>query len=190
MFRLFALAAAVSVITGCSIKQTVIPAQLSAELTPQICMIPAEGLRAGFNSTYKTILKGKGFSIRELSPHTSPSSCPLATTYTGQWGWDFALYMKYADIRVYEHGRQVGHAEYDSRWGGGRLDKFIDAETKITELADQLFPNGATGLGVVRASAMQASSEPTRNQQLQELYRQQLPYEEYQARYREIMSRP
>lgn len=34
--------------TGCSIKQTVTPANLSAELAPEICTIPAVGLRAGF----------------------------------------------------------------------------------------------------------------------------------------------
>jgi len=54
-------------------------------------------------------------------------------------------------IRVYQYGQQVGQAEYDSRWGGGRvIDKFINAEKKITELTNQLFPNGAAGLKGVK----------------------------------------
>ena len=53
---LFLLFASLS-ITGCSIKQTVTPASLSAELAPEICAIPAIGLRAGFNSTYQQLLR-------------------------------------------------------------------------------------------------------------------------------------
>lgn len=132
---------------GCSIKQTVTPAVMSSEMTPEICLIPAEGLRKGFNTTYDALLRKKGFQTRQIPPGSSPSSCRLSTTYIGTWSWDLALYMSYADIRVFEDGKQVGHAEYDSRHGGGRvIDKFIDAEEKITEMTDLLFPAGAAGL--------------------------------------------
>ncbi|WP_312713452.1 Sbal_3080 family lipoprotein [Stutzerimonas nitrititolerans] len=143
---LFTLITAIA-ISGCSIKQTVTPATLSAELAPEICMIPALNLRAGFTSAYQASLVEKGFRTRLMASGSSPDRCALATTYIGRWGWDLALYMKHADIRVYEQGRQVGQAEYDARWGGGRLDKFISAEDKIAELTHQLFPNGAASLG-------------------------------------------
>jgi hypothetical protein len=48
--------------------------------------------------------------------------------------------MSYADIRVFMNGRETGSAVYDARSGGGRLDKFIDAEGKIAELVEELFP--------------------------------------------------
>src|SRR5690606_2351920 len=129
-----------------SIKQTVTPAVLSSDMAPEICMIPAEGLREGFNTTYVKLLTDKGFHTRQIPPGSSPSSCPLSTTYIGTWSWDLAIYMSYADIRVYEYGQQVGQAEYDSCCGGCRvIDKFIYAEKKITEMTNQLFPNGATG---------------------------------------------
>jgi hypothetical protein len=179
-------------ISGCSIKQTVTPATLSAELAPEICTIPAIGLRTGFDTTYQQLLRDKGFRTRQMAPGSSPNRCPLSTTYTGRWGWDLALYMKYADIRVYEKGRQVGRAEYDARWGAGRPDKFISAENKITQLTNQLFPNGATGLGVAAVPNTAAGSAPLskeayRDKQLQRLMSEHLPYEEYQRRYRQLM---
>ena len=133
--------------SGCSIKQVVTPAVMSADMTPEICLIPAQGLREGFNTAYDAQLKKKGFHTRQIPPGSSPSSCRLSTTYIGTWSWDLALYMSYADIRVFENGKQIGRAEYDSRHGGGRVsDKFIDAEKKINEMTDLLFPEGASGL--------------------------------------------
>ena len=49
------------------------------------------------------------------------------------------MYLKYAEIKVYRGVALVGIAVYDAPWGGGRPDKFINAENKIHELVDQLF---------------------------------------------------
>lgn len=180
--------------SGCTIKQTVTPVALSPDVAPDICMIPAEGLREGFNTTYVRLLTEKGFHTRQLPPGSSPSSCPLATTYIGTWSWDMAIYMSYADIRVYQRGQQVGQAEYDSRWAGGRvIDKFINAEKKITEMTNQLFPNGAAGLKEVKGSSTSAGNpsltkEAYQQQQLDMLKEQSLPYAEYQKRYKQIMA--
>jgi len=188
---LFTLITAIA-ISGCSIKQTVTPATLSAELAPEICMIPALNLRAGFTSAYQASLVEKGFRTRLMASGSSPDRCALATTYIGRWGWDLALYMKHADIRVYEQGRQVGHAEYDARWGGGRLDKFISAEDKIAELTHQLFPNGAASLGrtapEIAGSSAPLSKAAYRQQQLDRLMGENLSYEDYQRRYHELMA--
>lgn len=185
------LSLALLALSGCSIKQTVTPAELSAELTPEICTVPAIGLRAGFGIAYQQALRDKGFRTRQLAPGSDPARCPLSTTYTGTWRWDLLLYMSYADIRVYQNGRQVGQAEYDARWGSGRPDKFIDAESKIKELTQQLFPTGAAGLGVTppaAAATAPMSKEAYRQAQLQRLLEEQLPYDEYQRRYRALMA--
>ncbi|WP_312484142.1 Sbal_3080 family lipoprotein [Stutzerimonas nitrititolerans] len=188
---LFTLITAIA-ISGCSIKQTVTPATLSAELAPEICMIPALNLRAGFTSAYQASLVEKGFRTRLMVSGSSPDRCALATTYIGRWGWDLALYMKHADIRVYEQGRQVGQAEYDARWGGGRLDKFISAEDKIAELTHQLFPNGAASLGrtapEIAGGSAPLSKAAYRQQQLDRLMGENLSYEDYQRRYHELMA--
>src|SRR5690606_27828253 len=128
---------------GCSIKQNVTPAAFEAPTTTRICMIPAQGLRAGFHKAYREQLLRKGFTVQEHAANASPSGCALSTRYTANWAWDLAMYMVYADIQVFQDGKRVGQATYDAKWGGGRLDKFIDAEDKITELTDQLFPQGA-----------------------------------------------
>lgn len=84
---------------------------------------------------------------------------------------------------------QVGQAEYDARWGSGRPDKFISAENKIAELTDQLFPNGAQGLGTVAETTSDAplSKEAYRQHQLKQLMSENLPYDLYQQRYRALM---
>ena len=175
-------------LSGCSIKQQVDPADLTATLAPDICLIPGKGVREGFTTAYGDALRDKGFSVHTLHMGASPSRCPLSSTYTGNWSWDLAMYMSYADIRVYERGRQVGKAIYDSRSGGSRPDKFISAESKIIELTDQLFPTGASGLGQTPAPLPAAGqAQASKDERLQELSRTPgLSYEEYQRRYREI----
>lgn len=175
-------------VSGCSIKQQVDPASLNSALPPDICLIPGKGVREGFTTAYGDALTNKGFSVRTLHAGANPSQCPLSTTYTGNWSWDLALYMSYADIRVFERGQQVGKAVYDARSGSGRLDKFISAESKIAELANKLFPTGASGLGRVPAALPSAAqAQVSKEQQIQELSQQQLSYEEYQRRYQMIM---
>ena len=52
------------------------------------------------------------------------------------------MYMKYGEIKVYRSPALIGLAVYDATWGGGRPDKFINAENKIRELVDELFSTG------------------------------------------------
>lgn len=175
-----------TLLAGCSIHQHADPVTLSPELSPTICMIASPGVRAGFTTTYRAALEDKGFTVRELTADSSAVRCPLSTTYTGKWSWDLALYMSYAEIRVFEHGVQVGMAIYDSRSGGGRLDKFIDAESKIRELTVQLFPSGASGLGHPAAIASSAQKEHDLEQLRQALREQRISYESYRLRYQEL----
>ena len=179
------------VVSGCSIKQTVDAPDLNPQLAPEICLIPAKGVRQGFTDVYTANLESKGFTVHMLRAGASPSRCPLSTTYIGTWNWDAALYMEFADIRVYENGRKVGQAIYDSRSGSGRLDKFIDAENKINELVDQLFPDGASGLGKAPVAAVQSASpaNESKQQRLLELQNDNtLGYEEYMRRVRALQA--
>lgn len=61
------------------------------------------------------------------------------STYTANWRWDLALYMAFADLRIFTNGKQAGQATYDSLSGGANMSKFIKADEKIGELVDQLF---------------------------------------------------
>ncbi|MBS0545697.1 MAG: hypothetical protein JSR40_18400 [Proteobacteria bacterium] len=128
-------------ISGCAIQQKVKPVDPLAD--NQICIVERRDVKAGFLDTYKRALSAKGYAVTQLAPSASLRACPVTSTYTANWRWDLALYMAYAEIRVFNDGKPAGEAIYDAKGGGASFGKFIDAETKITELVDQLFPGEA-----------------------------------------------
>ena len=143
MARLSRIAPAMLAIglAGCAIHQTVRPVEAIADR--QICVIENPAVRAGFVEAYKRSLTGKGYEVRQLPANSPITGCGITSTYSANWRWDLAMYMAYAEIRVFSDGKQVGDAKYDSMGGGANMNKFIDADRKIQELVDQLFPGGA-----------------------------------------------
>jgi len=137
---LLTIAAAAS-LGGCAIHQTVRPVERLE--VKQICIVHNGNVREGFFESYKKALEVKGYAVRNLPADASLIECPITSTYTANWRWDLAMYMAYAEIKVYNNGKPVGEAKYDSTRGGGNMGKFIDADKKITELVNQLFPGGA-----------------------------------------------
>jgi len=122
---------------ACSITQRVTPL---APIEPtQICIVENPDVRSGFLAEYKRVLEERGYTTRVLPWSATAADCELTTTYVASWSWDVALYMSYAEIKVFRDGELAGEALYDARGGGMRLDKFIDAETKIRELVQELF---------------------------------------------------
>ncbi len=128
-----------SLLVGCTINQTVRP--VSSFDAKEICVVvnPAVS-QPGFLMAYTRSLSQKGFSVRQLAPNATVTECPITSTYTANWRWDLALYMAYADIKIYNNGNLIGHALYDAKSGGANMNKFIKGEEKIAELVDQLFP--------------------------------------------------
>jgi len=143
MARLSRIAPAMLAIglAGCAIQQTVRPVEAIADR--QICVIDNPAVRASFVEAYKRSLTGKGYEVRQVPASTPITGCGTTSTYSANWRWDLALYMAYAEIRVFSDGKPVGEAKYDSMGGGANMNKFIDADRKIQELVDQLFPGGA-----------------------------------------------
>ena len=123
------------VITGCSIKQHVEPAEISADA--KVCIVENKDVREGFLEQLTKVLD-ENEVIYTVTDLESARECEWKLTYVGRWSWDMALYMSYAEIRVYRLGVLDGEAVYDSTMGGGRPDKFIDAEPKIRELVEEL----------------------------------------------------
>jgi hypothetical protein len=139
--RLVAAMCALLALGGCAIRQTVKPVdRLEGR---QICLIENPSVRSSFVEAYKRSLATKGYAVRQLPASASIMDCSTTSTYTALWRWDLALYMAYAEIKVYSNGRPAGEARYDSQRGGGNMNKFIDADRKINELVNQLFPGGA-----------------------------------------------
>jgi hypothetical protein len=142
MIKRLILCSAVAVsLTGCAIHQTVQPV---AHFTQkEVCLIDNPSVKAGFIESYKRALESKGFVAKKLPSSASIIECPITSTYTANWRWDLALYMEYAEIKVYNNGKPIGEAKYDSKRAGLNTGKFIDADKKIGELVNQLFPGGA-----------------------------------------------
>jgi hypothetical protein len=139
--RFVAILALSATLVGCAIHQTVRPVgRLEGR---EICVIDNPAVRTTFIEAYKRSLTNKGFIVRQLPASAAITQCPITSTYTANWRWDLALYMAYADIKVFSQGNQVGQVTYDSMGGGANMNKFIAAERKIDELVNQLFQAGA-----------------------------------------------
>lgn len=127
--------------TGCATPiQSVKPVSEVHQGT-ELCIIENPDVRDGFISTYKAALWDKGVNVKMLPPHAKKSDCKLTSTYTANWRWDLALYMSYAKISVYRDDWLQGEALYDATASGGNFGKFIDAEDKIREMVNNLFPD-------------------------------------------------
>ncbi|MDQ2077821.1 Sbal_3080 family lipoprotein [Marinimicrobium sp. ABcell2] len=136
MKKIIALGAIVIFMTACSIKQTLEPAQLASDA--DVCVVNNPKVRDGVLSAMSDVLAEKGVAYRIVESDESAASCDWRIKYTANWHWDLAVYMTYVRIDVYYKESLEGFAEYDSRRGGGRLDKFIDADAKIRELVEEL----------------------------------------------------
>jgi hypothetical protein len=130
-----------ALLTGCAIHQNVRP--VGAVADTQVCIINNPEVRPSVMASYKKVLTDKGYAVRELPQTAAITDCRVTSTYRANWRWDLAMYMHYAEFRVFVDGREKGLAVYDATHGGGNPNKFIDADKKIVELVNQLFPGGA-----------------------------------------------
>lgn len=127
------------VAAACSITQTVNP--ILEMNSGEVCVIENSAVRHGFIVELRNSLQAKNFAVRTLDPLATTNACHTVVTYNARWRWDLTIYMAYAEISVYQEGRMAGNALYDATSGSGRLDKFVDAEPKIRELVNELFPD-------------------------------------------------
>ncbi|MFV8782809.1 Sbal_3080 family lipoprotein [Microbulbifer sp. SA54] len=142
MYKKFSfLFASVLLFSGCSIQQAVEPSSVSSG--HELCIIENGNVREGFLNEFQSSLSANGIRNKVLPAGASLVDCEWTATYNARWTWDLALYMSFAEIKVYRNGAPDGSALYDSTRGGANMSKFIDAETKIRELVDQLLKKTA-----------------------------------------------
>jgi hypothetical protein len=130
---------------ACAIHQNV--RALDALSDNQVCIIDNPAVRPAVMTAYRQALTKKGYVVRELPENAPITECKVTSTYRANWRWDLAMYMNYAEFRVFVDGKEKGLATYDSTRGGANMGKFIDADKKIAELVNQLFPGGAGSAG-------------------------------------------
>lgn len=138
--RPIALIILLILISGCSAvtKQTVTP--FAINVSTEICIIENPKIIGGFLRAYKTALQEKGYAVKVLDKSANVSDCEVTSTYTARWKWDIAMYMSYAQIEVFKNGEKSGEALYKIVREGA-TGKFINADEKVRELTDQLFPS-------------------------------------------------
>lgn len=125
-------------LSACAIKQEVRRAGALTER--EICVTQNAAVRKTFEESLNRSLRNQGYVVKSVPGDSAITACPVTITYTANWRWDLAMYMAYAEIRVFNTGREEGRAIYDSTRGGGNMGKFIDAEKKIDELVRELVP--------------------------------------------------
>lgn len=189
--RAFALLAVSVGMTGCSISQTVDP--IKPAQVSQVCVLDNKDiLMDGFQPEVQRQIEAKNFPTKVYTGER-PAECSHYLEYTANWQWDMAMYLTYAEFRVYDAKGLTGTAFYDARWGGGRLDKFGRTADKIRPLIDQLFGAVSVGPSLVPVQTEPAATTATsdrsaRLQELQKLHAQGLiTDEEFSARKQAIL---
>ncbi len=132
------LAATAVTAAGCAIHQTVSP--VAPLQVTEVCVVENPAVMYDFLGALQKALAARGYAVRKLPQGSALRECPVTATYTANWRWDLAMYMAYAEIRVFRDGAPAGEAVYDALGGGGNLGKFINAEEKIRELVNGLLP--------------------------------------------------
>lgn len=145
MARRIVLFGAALLLQACTISQNVMPVPAGVVARSEVCIIENPDVRPGFLTEYRRVLTERGYTVKMLPAGASVNDCATVSTYIGRWSWDLTIYMSYARILVFHDSNQSGEAVYDATKGGGRLDKFVDAEPKIRELVEQLFPVKGSG---------------------------------------------
>jgi len=127
----------VVLLQGCSINQKVTP--VAGKGIAELTVIENPAVKNTFLDALKKAVEEQGVAVQVGPAAADPEDYPYAMTYTANWTWDMALYLVYTEINVFEKGEEIGKAVYDSRRGGARMDKFINAENKVKELVGELF---------------------------------------------------
>ena len=94
----------------------------------------------GFGEEVRAQIAAKGITTRVFEG-ALPADCRFTVDYTANWRWDYAMFLHYAEINVYDRGAGIGRAVYDARGGAANLvEKHGHTAKKIRPLIDQLFP--------------------------------------------------
>ncbi len=127
----------VAFLYGCAINKNISP--IGVPKIEKICVEKnTKVLMDGFHPELILQLEEIGIET-ETYLLERPDRCNVFMQYTANWTWDLAMYLSYLDVKVYEGNKLIGKAEYDSRWGGARLDKFGSTAEIIRPIIKELF---------------------------------------------------
>lgn len=117
--------------------------------------------------------------------------CAYVVTYTARRSWDMVPYLSTAEIVILGPRRQtLAKANYLLRGKGGlSLMKWQGTKSKIDPVIDELLGGAQLSVAAPASSQADASDESRRSldDELRELQKQNLGYEDYQRAYRKLL---
>lgn len=124
-------------LASCSITRTIDPLP-ECEIREIYVLDNPEVMMEGFRVELERQLAERGLTTHVYTD-APPAECRYRLEYTANWKWDMAMYVSYIELRVYDHSERIGRAIYDSRRGGGRMDKFGSTADKLASVIEPLF---------------------------------------------------
>jgi hypothetical protein len=102
----------------------------------EICIVNNPEVRAVFRDAYERAIRAKGYQTRIVE---KISDCPITTTYTAVYRYDWGMYLSISNLTIYENGVLVGEARYKAP-RASPITKHGRVENKIKEMVDELLP--------------------------------------------------
>jgi hypothetical protein len=138
--RFFIVLALCFLSASCTIVKTVNPAPAGKTIDKIYVAQNRNVHMEGLHPEIIAQLRSLGFQA-ESYDGVPPPTAVYTLIYTANWNWDMAMYMTYFQATLLENGKVLGRAEYDSRRGGARMDKFGRTAEKIRPLLIDLLGN-------------------------------------------------
>lgn len=117
--------------------------------------------------------------------------CAYVVTYTARRSWDMAPYLSTAEIVILGPRRQtLAKANYHLRGKGGlSLMKWQGTKSKIDPVIDELLAGAQLSVTPTAATQTDTTRAPRQSldEQVRELQKQNLGYEDYQRAYRQLL---
>jgi hypothetical protein len=140
--RLPGLALLLASLTGCAINTTVKPVPATTPLQ-RLCILHNDDIfMDAFEPLVQQIVREHGLDAPIVHPPL-PADCRYRMEYAATWRWDLAMYLQFAEFRLYDGPDKIGEGQYDARLGEMNLGKFGHTEEKIRPVLDGLL--GAFG---------------------------------------------
>ncbi|MGR6502805.1 Sbal_3080 family lipoprotein [Shewanella sp. Koi 1] len=154
MFKYIMLAITVLFLAGCAAPLQQVT-QLSEKPT-SICVVRHDAVKEGVVTAITSELQFKGYKTtviqgRYTMQHNAwqpqwyiaeadAAHCDALLFYVANWRWDLATYMVYANIWMTDISGQkrIGQVTYDASRSAFTTNKFINSDSKIRELTNQL----------------------------------------------------
>jgi uncharacterized protein (DUF2235 family) len=125
--------------SGCATSQDVKLAQLSGgRPIATVAMAPSEGNSADMDAAVKAALLNQGLTAKPALPAGTrkSSDADMIVSYTDQWRWDLAMYLRWVNIEMYES--DTGNLLATARWQNSAFHGFQDYKTVVKGLVDEM----------------------------------------------------